>query len=301
MDKLYTIIIPHHTKGDTRQLERAVASIPERDDIQVIVVDNSPKPISKELFRDRGNVSVLFSDPSKGAGHARNVGLKEAMGTWTLFLDADDYFVSTAFEALDRNSKGNYDVIFFNTTSVFDDTGEEAKRHLLFNKVIDNYIEKKDGMILRFGPNVPWGKMIRSSVIKEHHLEFEEVHVSNDAMFCALLGVATEKVAADESTLVCVTVSKGSLSNLESLDNLMTRFHVKMRCNAVLKKNNIPIRYSVARFIYESAHYGFKPFWHCFSTALKAGALTYGWKNWAKTLFTRIKNKKKLGKYNVKE
>ena len=49
----FSVIIPHFTKSSTALLERAVASVPEREDVEVLVVDNSPNQIDRHLFNHR--------------------------------------------------------------------------------------------------------------------------------------------------------------------------------------------------------------------------------------------------------
>lgn len=109
----FSIIIPHHTKTDTILLERAVDSVPDKDQIQILVIDNSPLPIDTNLFVKRKNVEILFSDKSKGAGHARNVGIENAKGNWLLFLDADDFFVKGAFDVFKKHYDSSVDIVFF--------------------------------------------------------------------------------------------------------------------------------------------------------------------------------------------
>ena len=80
----YSIIIPH--KNIPNLLQRCLDTIPQRNDIQVIVIDdnsddsivdfnNFPKwtGIHYEYYLTKGN---------NGAGFARNYGLKYAKGQW---------------------------------------------------------------------------------------------------------------------------------------------------------------------------------------------------------------------------
>lgn len=98
----HSIIIPYRDKYDL--LCKAVASVPDREDIQVIIIDNSEQPLSQERIPKKKQATILFltSDPTKGAGCARNVGLEHISGKYTIFLDADDYFTPDAFVAFDR-------------------------------------------------------------------------------------------------------------------------------------------------------------------------------------------------------
>ena len=87
----YTIIIPHKNCPDL--LKRCVDSIPVRDDVQIIVVDDNSDEDKKPSIERKGmEVVLLDASSSKGAGRARNVGLKHAKGKWLLFADADDYY-----------------------------------------------------------------------------------------------------------------------------------------------------------------------------------------------------------------
>ena len=65
----FSVIIPH--KGPQWQLDRCVASIPQRDDLQTI---------------------VIHDEEGRGAGWARNQGLSQAEGSYVIFADSDDYF-----------------------------------------------------------------------------------------------------------------------------------------------------------------------------------------------------------------
>ena len=85
----FTVIIPF--RDCTELLERAIDSIPDDTRIQVLAIDNSLVPLQNDYFTDqRMNVEILYADNTKGAGHARNVGLENAKGKWVLFLDADE-------------------------------------------------------------------------------------------------------------------------------------------------------------------------------------------------------------------
>ena len=90
----YSIIIPH--RNIPLLLRRCLDSIQRRMDIQIIVVDDNSDPgqVDFEHFPglDEPCVEVYFTKEGKGAGYARNIGLKHAKGKWLLFADADDFY-----------------------------------------------------------------------------------------------------------------------------------------------------------------------------------------------------------------
>lgn len=90
MNISFSFIIPHKNCPDL--LQRCVDSIPDRDDVQIIVVDdNSDDEKKPAIYRRDVEIVLLDAEHSKGAGRARNEGLKHAKGKWLLFADADDY------------------------------------------------------------------------------------------------------------------------------------------------------------------------------------------------------------------
>lgn len=87
---IYSIVIPHRNTPDL--LQRLIDSIPMREDIEIIVVDdNSDK--DKKAAISRSDVRTIYIDKehSRGAGRARNVGMDAAKGKWLLFADADEH------------------------------------------------------------------------------------------------------------------------------------------------------------------------------------------------------------------
>ena len=81
----YSIVLPYYDKYEL--FVKAVDSIPDREDIQIIVVDNSKEPLVEQQIpcKQRAKVTYITSDNTKGAGCARNVGLKKVEGKYILF------------------------------------------------------------------------------------------------------------------------------------------------------------------------------------------------------------------------
>lgn len=98
----YSIIIPH--KNSAGLLQRCLDSIPQRDDIQIIIIDDNSLNIKKlrDIEKKYSYVEMIYTKEGRGAGYARNVGLKQIKGKWVLFADADDFYNKNAFSILDN-------------------------------------------------------------------------------------------------------------------------------------------------------------------------------------------------------
>ena len=97
MNYTYTVSIPHY--NSPLLLQRMLKSIPEREDIQVIVVDDGSCVENVNAIKkiQHKNLEIILLSENKGGGNARNEGLKRASGKWYISVDADDFFSEDAF------------------------------------------------------------------------------------------------------------------------------------------------------------------------------------------------------------
>lgn len=180
----YSFIIPH--RNVPHLLQRCIDSIPKRDDIQIIIVDDNsdPKIVNFECFPGLNEkcVEVYFTKEGKGAGYARNIGLTYAKGKWFLFPDADDHYTTDLMNVLDKYVNSNYDIIYFACDHIIEKTMEHCDN--IISIQIKSYLEGHKDMInnIRYYLWAPWNKMIKKELICED-VEFEEIEKGNDALF----------------------------------------------------------------------------------------------------------------------
>lgn len=224
----YTIIIPH--KNIPSLLERLLNTIPTRDDLEIIVVDDNSSGEIVDFnhfpFVGRTNYTVIFNKESRGAGHARNCALPHAHGKWILFADADDFFNSGFNDFLDDYLDSKADLVYFNANSVDSDTFAPSDRVDHLHEFIEEYHkEKKRGeLIMRYLFTEPWCKMVKREVIETNQIRFEETSIRNDVRYSYLVGFYSNTIVVDDRRLYCVTTRQNSVScgigYLASLDEL---------------------------------------------------------------------------------
>lgn len=234
----YSIIVPYYDKYDL--FKKAVDSIPDRDDIQVVIVDNAPHSLDKKLIPRKENAKVIYitSSPDKGAGCARNEGLRHVAARYILFLDADDYFASEAFTAFDRYLEKDYDIVFFQPTSVYLSDNSLSDRHIDYEHMIKEYLTSHDERRLRYRWDSPWAKLYRADFVLGGNFYFEEKPVGNDAWFSLQTGHNAKKITVDYSVVYVVTEGKTgqSLTKKISKENVLIRYEGAIRINKFLKK-----------------------------------------------------------------
>ena len=227
----FSIIIPH--KDIPEYLVRCLNSIPERDDVQIIVVDDNSKEACTYIERypelTRPNVEIYFTTEGKGAGYARNVGLEHAKGEWILFADSDDYYITNHLRVLmDMAQQITSKVVVWGVKITTLDKGDifDFKKNLDTISSLENF-----DTTLRHVE--PWRKMIRRSFIDENNLQFEEVVASNDVRFHLQLMsfVSKEDIVQFNSNVYCWEHRNGSLFHSITLASEKCRLNVGLRAN----------------------------------------------------------------------
>jgi glycosyltransferase involved in cell wall biosynthesis len=214
----YSIIIPH--KNIPQLLERCLASIPQRDDVQVIVVDDSsdPKIVDFAHFPGQGrpNTEVVFHKSPiggvGGGGYARNCGMDIARGKWLVFADADDFFHPAIADAFDRYADvEDTDMVFFRHDSIDNDTLGPVAINTKRNKMLAEFDRTGDDDNIRYRLGVAWGRFIRRDMVAGHHIRFDEVRFSNYTMFSLQAGYFAAKIVSDPAVVYCNVSREGSL------------------------------------------------------------------------------------------
>jgi len=263
----YSIIIPHY--NSPQLLQRCLDSIPMREDIQVIVVDDcsdSSIVLFSELpGHNRPNTEVYSTPIGGSAGRARNIGLQHAKGQWLLFADADDFFTSGAWEAFDRYTRSSFDIIYFDITSMDSDTLLPNDRKDVYGQFIRRYLQSptlSNERMLRFRHDVPWGKMIRRQAVESTAIRFDETRWCNDTIFSTQTALMAQHIAVEATCTYCVTTIPASLTHHISLDAMLVRYEVQLRKNALLRTHRFH-RYqiSVLSYLKQAASYGIGTLW----------------------------------------
>ena len=131
-----SVVIPVYNQESL--IERAIRSIPLRDDIEIIVVDDGStddtwnKLVTIGMELNDPNFIVLHNKRNMGVGYTVNRGLDIADGEYIVLLGSDDYFYTDEFLKAMEQLDGT-DLVYFdlkvNDGSIFKLT-EESKRNL---------------------------------------------------------------------------------------------------------------------------------------------------------------------------
>lgn len=239
-----SIIIPHY--NDWKRLCRAIESVPSRDDLQIIVVDDKSEGWEQHLkLLQEKYPNVEFYENltnQKGAGQARNIGLDNASGRWLCFMDADDYFLEAIEEVLfmlAQEYSDNVDVVYFAPTSFFEGLEQEATRHQHYEDLVKQHTGNPSAnseLRLRYLFYSPCSKFVRRNLVIDNSIRFDTVLYSNDVMFSTKIGFFAKKVAASNAIYYCISEGEGSLTKTVTKKSKNLRFRIEEKQYRFLKK-----------------------------------------------------------------
>ena len=233
----YSIIIPHKNIPDL--LQRCLDSIPRRDDIQIIIVDDNsnPQKVDFENFPGLGDpcVEVYFTKEGKGAGYARNVGLKYAKGKWLFFADSDDTYTSSFSKFLTDSKDLVADVVYFKANLINNDVSKSP--FFLMNYYITQYLYHGGALSdVKFGAWEPWNKMISRQLVVQNNILFDEIPSSNDKMFSLKVGEFAERVVVIEQYLYNYILRKNSIIHNRNSNRLFYSLSTSINQNILYKR-----------------------------------------------------------------
>lgn len=115
----FSIIIPVYNVE--KYIKKCLDSVFNQSykDYEVIVVNDGTKDKSMDIVKNY-NVKIINQE-NQGLSAARNMGVKNANGSYLIFLDSDDYWESNLLEEINKSLINNPDVVRFQIQDVIDD------------------------------------------------------------------------------------------------------------------------------------------------------------------------------------
>lgn len=243
MDYNYTLIIPHY--NIPRLLSRLLGTVPKRDDLQVIVVDDCSTQELDELEKVRKDynwVEWYSTGINGGGGKARNIGLDHAKGKYLIFADADDLFMPECGILWDNATKDDkIDISYFQVKTRDNETLQDEQSYVE-RKYID--IKNNHNALnewLRYGYPEPWGKIIKTELVIDNKIKFQETCAANDILFSVKTGFFAKEIRFINQPMYLYFHRTGSVSNnqLESDSKISSRVEAYFEVEHFLSQNGI--------------------------------------------------------------
>ena len=222
-----SIIIPIY--NNEKYLMESIDSVLNQtfQDFEIISIndgstDNSLK-ILEEYAKKDSRIKIVTQE-NKGAGSARNEGLKLAKGEYLAFLDGDDFYNLDFLEKMLKKSiDTNSDIVICRANRFDTETGETSKinyslkTNFLPEKDVFSYKDIPD-KIFNISQNWNWNKIFKKDFIEKNNIKFQEIYRTNDLYFTCCALVLAKRISTIDECLVNYRI--GMIENSQNTNNL---------------------------------------------------------------------------------
>ena len=206
----FSVIMPTYGVGDYIGDALGCLSMQTYENFEVIIVDDCSPDNSGQIARSFTEKDDRFfyikHETNQGVSCARNTGIARATGDYLLFLDPDDLYerdlLRVCAAALERNP---VDLLVYSFTE--DYRTPDGKIDFMKGITLD-LMDYEDDMVTTKDPatihkiamqmeeitmlGYPWNKCFKADIIKENHLEFQQIKHVEDILFnCDFLDYTT--------------------------------------------------------------------------------------------------------------
>ncbi len=190
---------------------------------EVICIDDGCTDGSADIldnFAQRDTRVIVIHQKNQGAGGSRNDGLAMARGTYTIFLDCDDYFepmlLAQLFDAIEQEQA---DVAICRSVCFDDTTGKPLpsewmrKDYFLKGRTIFAPQEMGD-CLFQFTYGWAWDKLFRTEFLRSNQFVFPDLKRSHDLVFVYTALACAKQIAVISVPLIHYRMGRtGSVSH----------------------------------------------------------------------------------------
>ena len=183
----FSIIVPVYNVE--KEIKKCLDSIKNQTygDFEVLCVDDCGKDSSMDIVREYeqkdNRFKILTHEHNRGVSAARNTGLDNASGEYTMFVDSDDWLETNALEIIKNNfDKSKSEVIVFNIYNCYPDGKKEINDTTNFKKANQTQVLLTENNLNTF-IGVVWNRAYKTSLINDNHIRFPEGMIIEDSDF----------------------------------------------------------------------------------------------------------------------
>lgn len=181
-------------------------------EIEIICVNDGSSDRSEEIIREYEKTDsriILINQKNRGAGAARNAGLRMATGKYLSFLDADDFFELDMLEKAYRKveeSKADICVWqsdkFLQSSDRYELCSDGFHREFfpIDTPFCPSKIEYRTNLFRMFS-GWAWDKLFRRRFVQDNGILFQEIRTTNDMLFVYMSLAKAQRIVCFEGVL----------------------------------------------------------------------------------------------------
>ena len=216
----FSVIIPAFNVD--RYIQNTLKSLEKQtyNNFEIIIIndgstDNTERAINNYISKSNLKIKYFYQN-NKGVSAARNKGIKESIGEYIYFLDADDLTNPNLFEKLNRILSNKYDIVYFkyniidsnyNLIKSYESDFRILKGEISNILLLEKYLKRITHINMS-------SFIIKNEIIKENKLYFYEGCINGeDQEFIVKAIVNAKYIYGINETLFYYVNRNGSISN----------------------------------------------------------------------------------------
>lgn len=223
---IFSVIVPVYNVEE--YLPQCIDSIVGQDfkEFELLLVDDGSSDNSGficDKYKNRNDKVKVFHKENGGASTARNLGLKNAIGDYIIFIDSDDYLLENSFlrKLYQRISLYREDVILYGCKTLLK-SGKLITSRGKYSVTIINKHNKKDTLnylqqSYKF-PGAAWIMAVRRSIIKD--TTFPVGVTGEDYYWVIKILYCSKTIGAINDEAYCYRKRDGSVTSSKNVKGL---------------------------------------------------------------------------------
>lgn len=217
---LFSVIIPVYNVE--KYLKKCIDSLLEQkySDMEIIMIDDKSTDHSLDVakrYQDHPAVKIVEKDKNSGLSDTRNLGLKNAVGQYVLFLDSDDYVEPGCMLAIEEIIKREKrpSVVYFGFYAEWEGTDETSKNFgyvLEKNRLYTGKDFATQELKHRKLRAPVWFGVYKREFLLEHKLYFESGILHEDELWTPQVVLSADTIYVSEYAFYHYVKRKGSIT-----------------------------------------------------------------------------------------
>jgi len=201
----FSIIIPTFNSLDT--IERSVSSVLNQTfkNFEILIIDDGSdiktKKKQNKIFAKNDKIRLFSNSKNYGVSKSRNFAINRARGEFIVFLDSDDYFISTYLENIYKIIKNK------DTQLIIAPNKKINKKHSDTKLYKEQFTKNKLSFFC-------WNYVLKKSFILKEKIFFKNIKVFEDQLFVLKIFEKVKKYSFYKKKFIVRTQSFKSLGRL---------------------------------------------------------------------------------------
>lgn len=223
MIKISVIVAAFNSEKTIRRCLKSICG-QSYENLEIILVNDGSKDSTLEImeaFKKKDARIKIVNQENKGAGLAKNAGLKQATGQYVSFVDSDDWIDLDTYKiVVNKINKVKPDVLVFDHNRVI---GNKIQRNVRKNKEetinLDEFGRSKyiiKYMISYNHEYGAWNKIVRRELLYKYDIGFSDNKntVYDDNLYCLKIICHAQTIYSIPNAFYYYVIEQGSLSDM---------------------------------------------------------------------------------------